>query len=218
MKLSKVTIEILKNMATINQGIIINPGSELKTMNVVKSTLVQANIPDVFPCQFAIYDLNEFLSTISLFENCDIQFMDTHLEMTEGNQKIKYYYSVPSTIISPGEKTIKMTKVNKSFVMNKEVFERILKTSSVMKLKDFTIDCDGLTVCNRNNLGNIHTIEIPIECDSNSKSRALFKVEALKLIPLDYNVTVNDDGIARFESKSPSYNIEYFIAFEYTQN
>lgn len=213
MHLNKITIDILKNLATINQGIVLRPGNELKTMNVMKNTFVTAVIPDIMPVEFAIYDLNEFLGTLSLTDNCDITFEDTRLVMSTPSEYTYYNFSSPSVVVSPGDRKLTMPSEDKKFTLTKEVFDKIVKVSGVMKLKDIMVDSKGITVFNRNSVGNQHHINIPVECKNDAKP-AMFKVESLKLIPVDYTVSISDVGLSRFTSNSEEYKIEYFIALE----
>lgn len=213
MRLSKITIDILKNLATINQGLVFRPGNELKTMNVMKNTFVTAEIPDEIPVEFAIYDLNMFLGTFSLAENCDITFEETRMVMTSASEYTYYNFSSPSVVVSPGDRKMTMPSEDKKFVLTKEVFDKIGRVAGVMKLKDIVIDCNGITVLNRNSVGDQHHITIPIDCGKSTKP-AMFKVESLKLIPVDYTVTISDVGLSRFTSNSEEYKIEYFIAME----
>ena len=85
-----------------------------------------------------------------------------------------------------------------------------------MKLKDLSIDCTGITIFNRNAVGNKHHISLSIECADSSVSQApsFIKVENLKLIPVDYDVTICQKGLTKFTSRSEEYRIEYHIALE----
>ena len=157
MKLNKITIDILKNMAQINQGILFKSGKELRTMNVMKNIFAVAQIPDEIPNDFAIYDLNEFLSTYSLFDGCEVLFKDTMLVFENPGEQIDYHYSSPSVVVSPGDKKIRLPSEDKKFTLTKEVFDKIQRSSSVMKLKDISIDCSGITIFNRNaEIGRAH--------------------------------------------------------------
>ena len=66
MKLSNNTTNILKNFSQINQSILIKQGNKLKTISVMKNILAEAEIEEDFEADFAIYDLNQFLSGLSL--------------------------------------------------------------------------------------------------------------------------------------------------------
>lgn len=217
MKLSKVTIDILKNLAQINQGIVFKAGKELRTMNVMKNIFAVAQIPDEIPNDFAIYELNEFLSTYSIFDDCEISFKDTMLVFENPGEQIDYHYSSPSVVVSPGDKKIRLPSEDKKFTLTKEVFDKIQRSSSVMKLKDLSIDCSGITIFNRNSVGNKHHISLNVECGEDASQVPSFvKVENLKLIPVDYDVAICQKGLMRFTSRSEEYKIEYHIALETT--
>ena len=90
MKLSDKTVGILKNFSTINQNILIKEGSKLRTMSTMKNILAEADVPETFPTDFGIYDLNEFLGVLTLAKDADIQFEDSHMTVSSGKTKIKY--------------------------------------------------------------------------------------------------------------------------------
>ena len=76
MKLTSNTISILKNFSTINQNLMVKTGNILSTMSAMKNIVAQAEVTETFPQEFAIYDLNEFLSALSLFEEPELNFQD----------------------------------------------------------------------------------------------------------------------------------------------
>lgn len=212
MQFSRITLDILKNFATINQGIIFTPGNVLRSMSVMKNIFVTATIPDTIPQNFAIYDLNEFLATLSLLPDADITFEDEYLLFKLGKERVKYFYSSPSVVISPGEKSITMPEPDLKFTLEKSTFDQISRSSGVMKLKDISITNDSLTIFNRNNVGNEYSYEIDTEGETSDT--ILLKVENLKLIPLQYKVEVKTSGISHFVSEHEDYKIEYFIALD----
>lgn len=214
MKLSKVTLDVLKNFATINQGLIFKPGKSIKTMNVMKNTFAVAQIPDDIQNEFAIYDLNEFLAAYSLTEGCDIVFKETMMSLISNGEELEYYYSSPSVVVSPGDKNITLPSIDKKFLLTKEVIDKIMKVSSVMKLKDIEIDNTGIRVLNRNLVGNKHHIKLAVDCSTSESAVSVLKVEGLKLISADYDVAICDKGLARFTSRSEEYKVEYHIALE----
>ena len=69
MKLSKQSIEILKNFNTINSNLHIVPGRDQVTVSPMKNIMVEAKFEEDFPVEFAIWDLSKFLGTLSLFED-----------------------------------------------------------------------------------------------------------------------------------------------------
>ena len=77
MKLSDNTKMVLRNFATINQNLVIKEGSELLTMSSMKNIVARAEVEETFPKEIAIYDLNEFLTCLSLFKNPNLEFLKT---------------------------------------------------------------------------------------------------------------------------------------------
>ena len=60
MKLSQKTNEVLKNFSSINNSLLFNEGTVLRTVSPTKSVMGRAEVTESFPRQFAIYDLNQF--------------------------------------------------------------------------------------------------------------------------------------------------------------
>ena len=139
MNLKKSTIEVLRNFNGINQGILFREGNTIRTMSVMRTIFASAKVEDTFPKEFAIYDLGEFLSTISLFDTPDIQFKDEFFIVAEGTSKVKYFYSNPNVVVSPPEKNVAMPDADVTFNISRMQIDQLLKASAVMKLKDFAV-------------------------------------------------------------------------------
>ena len=69
MKLSDITLSLLKNFSTINQSILFKQGSKLRTISVMKNIYAEASIGENLPKDFGIYDLNQFLNGLGLHHN-----------------------------------------------------------------------------------------------------------------------------------------------------
>ena len=74
MKLSNETKEVLKNYSSINANLLVGAGDTISTMSQMKNIVSTSKLPDTFETDFAIYDLNEFLSALSLFKDPDLNF------------------------------------------------------------------------------------------------------------------------------------------------
>ena len=83
MKLSDYTTSVLKNFATINQNLVIKEGSTIATMSAMKNIVAKAEVEETFPKEIAIYDLNEFLGSISLFVVRVLEFEEQYLIIKE---------------------------------------------------------------------------------------------------------------------------------------
>ena len=57
MKLSKGTLDILKNFSNINPSITFKEGQELSTLSIQRNILSRAVVEEKFQKAFAIYDL-----------------------------------------------------------------------------------------------------------------------------------------------------------------
>ena len=89
MKLSDSTLAVLKNFAGINNSILVKKGTQLRTMSVAKNILAEAEIPEDFPRDVAIYDLNQFLNGLSLHQDPNLDFTeDSHITIKEGRRSI----------------------------------------------------------------------------------------------------------------------------------
>ena len=110
MNLSDNTVNILKNFAGINNSILVKQGNQLRTISVAKNILAEAEIPEDFPRDVAIYDLNQFLNGLSLHQDPDLDFSEeTYLTIREGRRKVKYFFADPQVIIAPPENCLLYT-------------------------------------------------------------------------------------------------------------
>ena len=100
MKLSNDTREVLKNFSTINQNLLVKNGNTIGTMSAMKNIVSKATIPDTFNNEFAIYDLNEFLSALSLFKDPTLSFDEKSVRLNEegGGSNLTYMFSDPSIV------------------------------------------------------------------------------------------------------------------------
>lgn len=213
MKLSNGTINVLKNFSTINQNLVIKEGSDISTMSAMKNIVAKAKVEEDFIKEFAIYDLNEFLSALSLFEKPDLDFQDDYVVITEeGSAKsLKYWYSDPSVVTTP-TKDITMPSKELQFDFSSDSLAEITKAASVIGAPDMVLEKGKLRVTDKKNTtANDYATELDVP-DSDVDYKFWFKVENLKLLPGSYNVEVSSKNISRFSNSN--VDIEYFIALE----
>ena len=213
MKLSNGTINVLKNFSTINQNLVIKEGSDISTMSAMKNIVAKAKVEEDFIKEFAIYDLNEFLSALSLFEKPDLDFQDDYVVITEeGSAKsLKYWYSDPSVVTTP-TRDITMPSKELQFDFSSDSLAEITKAASVIGAPDMVLEKGKLRVTDKKNItANDYATELDVP-DSDVDYKFWFKVENLKLLPGSYNVEVSSKNISRFSNSN--VDIEYFIALE----
>ena len=215
MKLSNETRVILKNYANINANLLVKTGSKISTMSSMKNIVSIAELPDKFETEFAIYDLNEWLSAMSLFNDPELEFGENSVRMWEGNQSLKYFYSDPTVVTAP-KSDISFPEADATFTLTKDTFNKVLKAASVLDAPDMVLDTDDVGIMllrvsdRKNDTSNNFSIEVGQGATPNQKF--FFKVENLKLLSGDYEVEVSTKGISKF--KNINKNIEYFIALE----
>lgn len=208
--MQKETLDILKNFASINQGIIFREGNVIRTMSVLKNVFARATIPDTFAQEFAIYDLNEFLSTLSLFQSPEISYKDDHIEIKSGRSRARYYYSNPKVIVAPPhDKNIEVTG-DLSFKLPASVLEQTLKASSVMKLKELEITDQGLRAFDKSGTSS-NQYNVDVENLQGTGGSKVVKIENLKLLPRDYTVVVGERAI---KFTSIDEGLVYFVVVE----
>jgi len=217
MNLSNDTRDVLKNFSTINQNILVKNGNVINTMSAMKNIVAKATIPDTFNNEFAIYDLNEFLSALSLFKNPTLDFGDKAVKLKEegGGSSVNYFFSDPSVVTTP-KTEITMPSVDVEFVFTQDTFNQIQKASAVLGVPDVVLTGTtggdiNLTVTDRKN-DTSNDFAIKVGDNAPSDFTYFFKVENLKLLSGDYKVEVSSKGISHFANVNKS--IEYFIALE----
>ena len=139
MKLSENTLSVLKNFSSINSGIVLQKGNLQKTISPEKSILVEAEVEDVLPEQFGIYDLNQFLGNISTLNNPDLTFTDNAVLMNDGDIKFNYYSCSTNLIVSPPDKELKLKQVDVSFSLTNAILTKLLRLAAMNNLTHLSV-------------------------------------------------------------------------------
>ena len=216
MKLSNETVEVLKNFSTINQNILVKEGARIRTMSTMKNILGEADIAESFPKEFGIYDLNEFLGVLTLTNDPEIEFNhDSYLTIRGGHSKVQYFFSDPSILVTPPD-TFNAPETDVAFTVTKEAMANVSKASAVMQLPDlvFTGTSQGVTMAVtdlKNTTSN--QFEESWEHTGDKAFQFNYKVEHLKMIPGNYDVSVSTQALVS-NWKNQSKQIDYWIALE----
>ena len=213
--LSKSTIELLKNFCSINKSLVINPGNKLSTLSINKNILAYADVEESFDSQLSIYDLGVFLGGLSLFEKPTIDTSkDNYVTVSDqaGRSKTRFFYADPDIITQPPEKEISLPTEDVKFRLDASTLQQLQRAASVYQLPDLCLYGDGQTMSLRvtdkkNDTSNSYSVEVG---RSENEFCYCFKVENLKLLLGDYNVTLSKSNVALFQGEG----IKYFIALE----
>ena len=217
MKLNTNTHNILKNFSEINTNILIKPGKELSTISTMRNIFAKASIDESFDTEFGIYDLNEFLAVVSGMNKPELSLQDKHMTISpEGSKsKVKYFYSDPSVIVAP-PKEVNMPEAEVTFSLSETNLEQLKKMAGILKSPDLALIGEKggdivLKVCDKKN-DTSNNFDIVVGEGATADYTFYFKVENMKMIPGDYDVSVSSKSISHFKNKK--LPIEYWIALE----
>ena len=211
MKLSEQTVSLLKNFASINQNLQFKSGNRLSTISAQKNILVNAEIPETFPSDFAIYDLNKMLGVMNLFPDPDMEIGDKTMKI---GGKVDYMFADPTMIVSPPEKELTFPEAEIKFTLTNAEFNQTIKVATLLGLPH---------ICVEGKDGKINLVATDVHNSSSDEYRSelgetgmvfnmVFKIENLNLYAGDYDVELTSKGISKFSHTSS--NLQYFIATE----
>jgi hypothetical protein len=126
--------KILKNFASISSQILLAEGKTQKTIAQGKSVLAIAELPDAWPQETGIYDLNKFLGILSLDSKPEIEFGDEFMTISSGASSVAYRYSDPTTILVPPAKTLATNDPAVEFTLSEATLTRLGKVVSMLEL------------------------------------------------------------------------------------
>ncbi len=214
MKISNETRSILKNFSTINSGIKVESGQQLKTISNMKNILVVANVSESFGQEFSIYNLSEFLGATSLLENPEFNFNENSVSISDTDSSMTYFYASEGMVASP-EKMITMPDAEIKIDLSSSLLDELQKAASVLGVNDLQLVSDGtkvsLVVTDKKNATS-NTFSRTVGEGNGVSFTMNFKIENLKILDGNYEVFVSSKGISNFKNKD--IDLEYFIALE----
>ena len=213
--ISKSTVEVLKNFCSINKSIVIKPGNQVATLSINKNILAISNVEEQFDSQISIYDLGVFLGGLSLFDQPKIDTSESNyvtVSDERGRSKTRFFYADPDVIVQPPEKEIDLPSTAVKFFLPATSLQQLQRAASIYQLPDLCLHVDNgtmvLSVTDRKNeTSNSYSVEVG---ESEDEFCYCFKVENLKLLTNDYNVSISNQNVALFKGDG----IKYFIALE----
>jgi hypothetical protein len=215
--LSPQTLTVLKNYSTINGSIVIPKGNQLKTISVGENAIAKYICEETFPQAFAIYDLNQFLSGLSLFDNPVLEFNDPNYVLIHGRgRSTKYYFSDPEiTLKSAPDRDVNFPETDIEFVLTPEDISALLKAHNVYGIDDLKISSqDGqivLTLCDKEDETS-NTYSQVLAGETTGDYEMFMKVENIRLVPGEYTVKISSKLIT--EWKHTNLDLTYYIALE----
>jgi len=217
--LSKKTFDVLKNFSSINSSIVFRKGSTVRTISNAENILAAFSSEEVFPMDFAIYDLSQFLSGITLFDSPELDFSSSDfVSIRGGGKSARYYFSDPEiTLKSAPEKNVKFPGADLQFNLTGEDLVALQKASAVYSLPDLTFQSEEgskeikLILRDKEN-DTSNTYEQSISGDCTGDYSLDVKIENIRLFPGDYVVKVSKHLISEWTNQN--LDLTYYIALE----
>ena len=217
--LSKKTLDVLKNFSTINSSIVFRQGSTVRTISNAENILAKFTGEEIFPTDFAIYDLSQFLMGISLFNDPQLEFTSKDfVNIKGGRQCAKYYFSDPEiTLKSAPEKNVRFPGSDIQFSLTAEDLVNIQKASAVYSLPDLTFyseegsDVIKLILRDKEN-DTSNTYDLSVKGTATGTFSLDLKIENIRVLPSDYVVKVSKHLISEWTSQDA--DLKYYIALE----
>ena len=216
-RLSKNTIEVLKNFASINGNLAITKDKELKTVSVAKNLMGKVNIEEDFPYDFGIYDLSEFIGVMNMFEDPDLQFDENMKFVTFKDDKgasVKYYFSSIEHLVTP-DHVISLPDVSCKFNLSMDQLNNIRKASSALKADNLIVKTSSTGIkATVTEDGNPTSNEYSFDVEGTSYKDGTYKfdINNFKFVNTDdYEFEISSTHIASVKS---SGDMQYWLALE----
>jgi hypothetical protein len=203
-------LKTLKTLSAINNGVVLKAGKEITTISPAENLLAIHHTPS--DIDFAIYDLNGFLSVLSLTsEKREIKVSGRSMEIRDGKTKLKYFGSSPDLIVTPPEDVSALTdaEYSNTFNISAEQFKQLMVAASVMNARSIVFTCDGDTVVltTEGDYSDANSYETEFDCTSGEKCVAKLDRSTIKIpTDCDYTVSIGERAI-RFESEDTDFYI-----------
>jgi hypothetical protein len=217
MKLSDKTVKILKNYSEINSGIAIKKGNKLTTISGGPSTLVSvAEVPDQFPQDINIFNLDKFLAVQSLFTEPELEFGDDKIVIHSGNRSVEYFYSNVASIKVP-KKSLPIPDRGIEFDLTANDLASIKKASSILEYKQLHISGNGKTITVEakrapDAANNVSPTSGSFKLDTNVPTDQTFSttliIANMKMLEGNYKVRVGEEFV-HFEDKD--LGLQYWV-------
>jgi hypothetical protein len=214
MKLSKDTIELIKNFATINSNLLLKEGSKLSTISAQKNVMADVDVTETFP-SFGIYDLNEFLAAMSLFDDPELTFSSDNKSVvfSQGGFGSYKFFAADASVLTAPTKEITFPAHEIEFDMSAALLNIIHKSGSVSRSADVSVIGDGskMTVYVGDKKNATANAFSNVVGTTDKTFKVNLKVENLKMLPGDYKVSISSKKISRFKSNR---SLVYYVAVE----
>ena len=210
MKISQKTLAILKNFATIRDGIHILPGNVLSQRPVEKFMVAYANVDETFPVEANIYSLPLFLQIFSTLEDPELDWKENYVIFSRENHKVTFTYG-REIESPPARDKIIAQKWDAEFKLTSEEFGKVMKMANILNSycivmnfegENSKIELEGQSSALETNFS------LDVEATVSNEIRVPIRKENILLLPLGYTIKVNEKSVL-FENEE--FGIMYLV-------
>jgi len=185
-------------------------------MNREKSILAEAVIDEEIPTDFGIYELNQFLSILSLHKATpELTIKGNNIVIQGGRSTIVYRCCAEENLKGVPTNGITVPSDDISFVLTEDDFNWVMRAASVLKSPNIAVVGEnGKVFINTYDATNDSEAADSLEVATYTGDPVffLFKTENWKMLPGTYKVTISSKGISSFEHQSRK--ITYWVALD----
>ena len=169
---------------------------------------------DEFETPFGIYDLNQFLSAISIFDNPEFEFSDKFVEVSGDGASIKYGFADGNMIMQPPAKNLELPDTIVSFDLPESILKKTMQAANVLSLPNWTVkgENDEIAIVVADSKNSSSNAFRHVVGETDKEFELVFKVENIKPIMADYRVSISSKGISEFSADNG--RLLYYIATE----
>lgn len=221
--ISKETIDLIKNFATINNSIAFKQGHRIRTMNVAETVFGDIHVPEEFPCDFSIAEVNKLIGVFNLpalrNEEIKLTFDDDHLLIQGGRVTVRYRYTDRS-FATPPDLEFELDNIDFQVELSEEDVNSFIRSSQSLGLKvvEFVIDDGNISITATDpDLGeesNDYRLDLGKDDNGFEDCHARILLELLPLYSGSYKITIDNEGLAEFRCTTEGVDLVYHIGVE----
>lgn len=220
MNVSDTTIGVLKNFATINPNLVFREGNVVKTISEAKNILASVEISEDIPQDFGIYDLNEFLNVVGMFDEPVMLFDDSgkkaKIADAKAKQSVNYFFSDQSILTYP-QGDVTMPEADVKFTLSADQMSKLKRAASTLGVSDVVItNQDGNVTVQVTDINDATSNSYELAIDNVDKANGtftvVFNIGNFKFVAGEYDVEISSKLISHFTNKS--LPVQYWVALE----
>ena len=216
MKLSKETLDIFNNFKVLNRGLVFKEGNIVKTRHQqAMMPIAEVELPEYFPRDFAIAELQGFLSVFNLLEDPDLEFTEDSIIMKSGSKTAKIRYAAPTMVVHMDYKQkVKLPSVDLSIDLTSENYKAIIKAATSFVAPEIAFIGNGNTLkLSTYNTRNTRADSFTIDLGETDKIfTMIIDVNHLQMLLRSYKIDICFKGLLQFTSTTDDNTLKYWIA------